>query len=96
MPWRFRAGPHAAQALSYATVGLRGGVEPLVVRIVLLPLQRRQPNCSAEIDAIFEMAGDEGAIVYVDPGRGIDKRAIARDGRLLGVRLLAKRWRWPG
>ena len=79
----------------YATVGLRGGVEPLVV---LRAAASAAPPAAllAEIDAIFEMAGDEGAIVYVDPKRGIDKRAITRDGHLRGVRLagetLAMAW----
>jgi assimilatory nitrate reductase catalytic subunit len=42
------------------------------------------------------MAGDEGAIVYADAVRNVSKKAIALDGRLLGVRLagetLAQTW----
>ena len=33
------------------------------------------------------MAGDEGQVMYVDPRRGIRKKALARDGRLFAVRL---------
>ena len=44
----------------------------------------------------FGLAGAEGAIVYDDARRHIAKKAIARDGRLLGVRLagetLAQAW----
>jgi assimilatory nitrate reductase catalytic subunit len=50
----------------------------------------------AELDQIFGMAGDEGAIVYADASRSVSKKAIAMDGRLLGVRLagetLAQTW----
>jgi assimilatory nitrate reductase catalytic subunit len=49
-----------------------------------------------ELDRLFGLAGDEGAIVYQDARRHIAKKAIARDGRLLGVRLagetLAQAW----
>ncbi len=70
----------------YATVGLYGGAEPLVV---LRAAAAAAPAAEllAGIDALFGLAGDDGAIVYVDPKRAIDKKALARDGRLLGVRL---------
>ncbi|MBI2308617.1 MAG: molybdopterin-dependent oxidoreductase [Rhodocyclales bacterium] len=79
----------------YATVGLYGSSAPLVV---LRAAAASAPSAEllAEIDALFALAGDEGAIVYVDPKRNIDKKAVARDGRLLGVRLagetLAMAW----
>ena len=49
-----------------------------------------------QLDILFGMDGDDGAIVYEDVRHGIAKKAIARDGRLLGVRLagetLAQAW----
>ena len=50
----------------------------------------------AALDLLFGMDGDDGAIVYEDVRHRIAKKAIARDGRLLGVRLagetLAQAW----
>lgn len=40
-----------------------------------------------EIDRLFGLACDDAAIVYVDHRRQISKRAVAPDGRLIGVRL---------
>ena len=89
----------AAQAqlarFPYATVGLYGRGSPLVV----FRAAAREPIDAAgiaELDRLFGIDGDEGAIVYEDARRGIAKKAIARDGRLLGVRLagetLAQAW----
>lgn len=79
----------------YATVGLYGRSEPLVVLRAALP-SAPAPELIAEIDALFGLDGEEGSIVLVDPKRAIDKKAIARNGRLLGVRLggetLAMNW----
>ncbi|HEX5801977.1 MAG TPA: molybdopterin-dependent oxidoreductase [Azospira sp.] len=79
----------------YASVGLYGRSEPLVVLRAAAPTAP-PAELLAEIDALFGLATEEGAIVYVDPKRGIDKKALARDGRLLGVRLagetLAMAW----
>ncbi|MCP5269329.1 MAG: molybdopterin-dependent oxidoreductase [Zoogloeaceae bacterium] len=70
----------------YATAGLFGRNDPLVVFRAALPAA---PDAAlfAEIDALFGLETDEGSIVYVDPNRAIDKKAVARHGRLLGVRL---------
>ena len=72
---------HQARALlasfPYATLGLYGRSSPLVV----FRAATEAPLASArlaELDALFGLASDDGAIA---------KRAIARDGRLLGVRL---------
>ena len=70
----------------YATVGLYGDREPLVVLRAAM-VTAPSAELVAEIDTLFGLEGEEGAIVYVDPKRAIDKKAIARDGRLLGVRL---------
>jgi len=79
----------------YATVALYGHHDPVVVLRAAAPVAPA-PEAIAEIDALFGLAGEEGAIVYADPGRGIDKRAIVRDGRLVAVRLagetLAMAW----
>jgi assimilatory nitrate reductase catalytic subunit len=79
----------------YATVNLYGRKRPLVVfrAATEAPIEA---NLIAELDQIFGMAGDEGAIVYADASRNVSKKAIALDGRLLGVRLagetLAQTW----
>ncbi len=79
----------------HATVGLYGNREPLVV---FRAADTSAPSAEllAEIDALFGMAGEEGCIRYADANRQVDKKALARDGRLLGVRLsgetLAMAW----
>lgn len=79
----------------YAAVSLYGRRRPLVVLRAALP-SAPAPELIAEVDALFGLDGEEGAIRYVDPKRDIDKKAVARDGRLLGVRLggetLAMAW----
>ena len=79
----------------YATIGLYGRSSPVVV----FRAAAKEPMDAAQIaalDILFEMDGDDGAIVYEDVRHGIAKKAIARDGRLLGVRLagetLAQAW----
>jgi len=79
----------------YANVSLYGRQAPLVVFRAAL----EQPLDAAaldELDQLFGMAGDAGAIVYSDRSRNIAKKAISRDGRLLAVRLagevLAQTW----
>lgn len=79
----------------YATVSLYGRKSPLVV----LRAATAQPipaTAIAEIDRLFGLDGEEGAIVYLDAKRQVSKKAIALDGRLLGVRLagetLAQVW----
>ncbi len=73
-------------AFAYASVGLYGRSSPLVVfrAASAWPLGERSIN---DIDTIFGLAGDHGAIVYADARRHIAKKAVAVDGRLLGVRL---------
>jgi assimilatory nitrate reductase catalytic subunit len=82
-------------AFGYASIGLYGRSSPLVVfrAASAWPLGERS---IADIDEIFGLAGEEGAILYADPRRHIAKKAVALDGRLLGVRLagetLAQAW----
>ena len=79
----------------FATVGLYGRRRPLVI----LRAAHRQPlpdDRLREIDRLFGLADDAAAIVYADRQRQVSKRAIAPDGRLIGVRLagetLAQSW----
>lgn len=79
----------------YVSVGLYGRKTPLVV----LRGAAESPLSEAEIahlDQLFDLAGEAGAIDYVDASRRIAKKAIALDGRLQGVRLagetLAQTW----
>ncbi|MGE5471846.1 MAG: molybdopterin-dependent oxidoreductase [Bacteroidota bacterium] len=79
----------------YATVGLYGRKTPLVVFRAATAEPLPEVDI-AGLDRLFGVDGDEGAIVYVDAGRRIAKKAVAREGRLLGVRLagetLAQGW----
>jgi len=79
----------------YANVSLYGRQAPLVVFRAALdqPLAETELN---ELDRLFAMDGEDGAIIYRDRSRHVDKRAIALDGRLVAVRLageaLAQTW----
>ena len=79
----------------YATIGLYGRSSPVVVFRAAAE-SALDATQIAELDRLFRMDGDDGAIVYEDARRSIAKKAIARDGRLLGVRLagetLAQAW----
>ena len=79
----------------YATLGLYGRKSPVVV----FRAANDQPlpvTAIAEIDTLFGLDGDIGAILYVDAKRQIRKKAIAIAGRLRGIRLageaLAQVW----
>ncbi len=82
-------------AFPYATIGMYGRGSPLVVFRAAAETALADETI-AELDRLFGMDSDEGAIVYRDARRSIAKKAIARDGRLLGVRLagetLAQSW----
>ena len=72
---------------AFASVGLYGRSEALVVFRAAhgeaLPESRLR-----EIDALFGLDADAAAaIVYADPRRQISKRALAPDGKLIGIRL---------
>lgn len=79
----------------YATLALYGRKSALVIFRAAL----ENALSASELDRLdkhFGLDGDEGAIVYLDASRQIAKKAIARNGRLLGVRLagetLAQAW----
>ena len=71
----------------YATVGLYGRSSPLVVFRGAAAGPQIPPELLEKIDHLFGLEGDVGAIVFSDPRRGISKKAIAENGRLVGVRL---------
>jgi hypothetical protein len=73
-------------AFPYATIGLYGRSSPLVVFRAAAE-SAVDATQIAELDRLFALDSDDGAIVYEDARRHIAKKAIAREGRLLGVRL---------
>ena len=79
----------------YATVGLYGRTSPLVVFRAALA-EAPTEEAIAAVDAVFGLDRDNGAIVYADARRKVTKKAVADDGRLVGVRLagetLAQSW----
>ncbi len=82
-------------AFPYASVGLYGRKRPLVVFRAAAAAAIADGDIAA-IDRLFGLDGSDGAIVYADAKRRVDKKAIALDGRLLGIRLagetLAQTW----
>ena len=80
---------------AYATVGLYGRAEPLVIFRAAMREALSEARLR-EIDAVFGLADESSAIVYADHRRQISKRALAPDGKLIGVRLagetLAQAW----
>ncbi|UCV02924.1 nitrate reductase [Dechloromonas denitrificans] len=82
-------------AYPYATVGLYGRQNPVVVFRAAAE-KAVAAVAIAELDWLFGLDGEAGAIVYLDASRQIAKKAIAENGRLLGVRLagetLAQAW----
>ena len=82
-------------AYPYATVGLYGRTSPLVVFRAALSEPATAESIAA-LDSAFGLDRELGAIVYADVTRKVDKKAVADDGRLVGVRLagetLAQSW----
>ncbi len=70
----------------YASCGLYGRDNPLLVLRVAhgTPLP---PEMLAEIDALLDMQDEASIMRYDDPRRGISKRVMVEDGRVVGVRL---------
>ena len=86
---------HLLGTLPYVTLTLYGRSSPLVV-FRAATSTAVAPDFLGKLDALFGLDGSDGAIVLADASRQIYKKAIAHDGRLLGVRLagevLAERW----
>ncbi len=82
-------------AFPYATIGMYGRGSPLVVFRAAAETALAE-DVIGELDRLFDMDAEEGAIVYRDARRSISKKAIAREGKLIGVRLagetLAQNW----
>lgn len=82
-------------AYPYASVNLYGRKRPLVVFRAAAATAIDNEKI-AELDRLFAMDSNEGAIFYADASRHISKKAITLNGRLLGVRLagetLAQTW----
>ena len=70
----------------YASVGLYGRSAPLVI-FRAAAAEPASAEALAGLDARFGLDRAEGAIVYADATRRIAKRAVAENGRLLGIRL---------
>ncbi|MHB1175382.1 MAG: nitrate reductase [Sulfuriferula sp.] len=70
----------------YASCGLYGRDNPLLVLRVAhgTPLSAEM---LAEIDALLDMQDEASIMRYDDPRRGISKRVMVEDGRVVGVRL---------
>ncbi|MBP8195240.1 MAG: (2Fe-2S)-binding protein, partial [Azonexus sp.] len=79
----------------YATIGLYGRQSPLVV-FRAATAEPLDDSAIAELDSVFGLADEAGAIIYADRTRHIAKKAVAEAGRLVGVRLcgesLAQGW----
>jgi assimilatory nitrate reductase catalytic subunit len=67
-------------------VGLYGRTAPLVIFRAALAEPLPESRLRA-IDALFGLDADDSAILYADKGRQISKRAVAPDGKLIGIRL---------
>ncbi len=82
----------------YATLGLYGRQNSLVVLRAALAEPIAADRLAA-VDRLFGLAGERGAMVYLDASRHIAKKAVSCDGRLFGVRLagetLAQAWLRP-
>ena len=85
----------ALPRFAYATLNLYGRGSPLVVFRAALA-EAISTELLAEMDILFGLDGEEGAIVFADASRRIAKKAISIDGRLQGIRLagetLAQTW----
>jgi assimilatory nitrate reductase catalytic subunit len=79
----------------YATLSLYGRSSPLVV-FRAATATAMAPELLSEMDALFGLDTQEGAIVFADASRSVNKKAINANGRLLAVRLageaLAQSW----
>jgi assimilatory nitrate reductase catalytic subunit len=79
----------------YASLSLYGRRSSLVVFRAATATPLSEENL-AKLDQLFALDGEEGAIFFADLGRQISKKAIAKEGRLFGVRLsgeaLAQLW----
>ena len=76
-------------AFPYATLAMHGQRDTVVVFRAAC-VEAPDALGIAELDRVFALEDDVGAMALHDARRGIHKRAITRDGRLLGIRLLGE------
>ncbi|HZP92782.1 MAG TPA: molybdopterin-dependent oxidoreductase [Burkholderiales bacterium] len=69
----------------YASCSLYGRDHPLLV--FRAAADAPQEDLVAALDAALDLDDESAAMAYSDPRRGVSKRALVRDGALLGVRL---------
>ncbi len=85
----------ALPRFAYATLNLYGRSSPLVV-FRAATVEAIPTELLDEMDILFGLDGEAGAIVFADASRRIAKKAISIEGRLLGIRLagetLAQTW----
>jgi len=70
----------------YATCGLSGRDVPLLVFRAAADAPVAE-DLIAELDALLELEDDSCAMDYRDPRRGVSKRVLMQDGKLVGARL---------
>ena len=70
----------------YATCGLAGRDVPLLVFRAAADAPVAE-DLIAELDTLLELADDSCAMDYRDPRRGVSKRVLMQDGKLVGARL---------
>jgi assimilatory nitrate reductase catalytic subunit len=70
----------------YASCGLSGSDTPLAVFRAAAEVPAGE-DLIADLDAVLELDDAGRAMDYRDPGRGVSKRVLIRDGKLVGVRL---------
>jgi assimilatory nitrate reductase catalytic subunit len=70
----------------YASVAFNGRAAAVMIfrAATATPLDEERLQ---QIDALFGLDGEAGATVFVDARRNISKRALTRDGQMIGVRL---------
>ncbi len=70
----------------YASCGLSGREVPLLVFRAAADVPAAD-ELIADLDAVLELNDDTCAMDYRDPRRGVSKRVLVQDGKLVGVRL---------
>jgi assimilatory nitrate reductase catalytic subunit len=70
----------------YASCGLAGRDVPLLVFRAAADVPASE-DLIADLDALLELDDDTCAMDYRDPRRGISKRVLVQDGKLVGARL---------
>lgn len=77
---------------AYASLGFHGQHAPVVIfrAASLMPLAAERIAALDQLFALTSAEGDADSVVYRDPARAIDKKAVLHAGQLVGVRLLGE------